>query len=414
MFEFIKKLFSEEIEKKELSLKEFEPWFENLAKEKMQKASEIIAEFNAKLEKNISESKNKIEHLDKSELKNQKIPERAKQLLYGNKQAYINKIRHFLEDVTIPKDINSAKEALEKFESNLDILTKSTQKSYMILQEFLANESRDVAVTVNEIRNSLKELNEKLKKENIELLNEIKEELLKIKNTDKQKKEMKNSIEEKKNRESNIIKEIEEVEKEIGRLEKSSEFKSMKSSIEKKKKIEEKINALEKSIHHIFSILEKSLKKFQRMTLDENLVKDYLEKPINALFRDYEFKLIDVLQSMKNAILKDNLQLKDKKKDRTVEIIEKTTREYLSKFRKDYENLKEELRKIEEKISGIKVGEQIENIKGKKDFFEKTIEKTRNELEDLKKQLKNIDINRIIERISEKAGKITGMDMKIK
>lgn len=413
MFEFIKKFFKEEPEEKKFSLKEFESWFEDYTKEKLEKTAEIIEEFNSKIEKNIDESRNKVENLEKAELRNPNIPDRVKQLLYGNKESYINKIKNFLENIEMPKKEDEIKELIEKFETNLDILTKSTQKSYMVMQEFLANESRGVAVAVNMIRITLKELNEKLEKENIVLVKEIKEELKSIKNIDRRKKELRYNLRERGEKEDKLAKTIEEIEKKIRKLEKSDEFRKMKELIGDKEKIIEKIKALENNVIHVFSVLEKSFKKFERMTLEEEIVKKYLENPIKALLQDDEFKLFNILNKMKESIIKGTLELRDKKKDKTIEIIEKISREYLSDFIENYKKLREELKNIEERVKSIEIADNIETLKLEKESLGKVLNQIKEELEDTKNKLENIDIKNIIKKIVEKATELTGTDIKI-
>src|SRR3989338_3831122 len=88
-----------------------------------------------------------IARLKEGKLLNRNVEERHLQILEGNRSAYIKKVEQFLEDIdsSQPLGKEKAQETAALFRVSLEGFVKSTQKSYFILQEFLANESGVIA-----------------------------------------------------------------------------------------------------------------------------------------------------------------------------------------------------------------------------------------------------------------------------
>jgi len=55
------------------------------------------------------------------------------------------------------------------------------------------------------------------------------------------------------------------------------------------------------------------------MTLDDKIVRKYLDNWLKALLEDDNLKIVDVLNKMKSPMIKGELELKDKKRDKILQ-----------------------------------------------------------------------------------------------
>lgn len=405
MFNFLKKFFKEEKEKKILSFVEFEEWFSSLAKKAEEGVMEKIKDFNLRTEEAIKKTQEALEKLENAELKNPDMPERAKQILEGNRRSHISKIRNFIEDIKLPKNREDIFQLKDIFEKKLEDLTKSTQRSYIVLGEFLANESKEVAGTVNRIRQLLDDIIREIKETNVLLIEDVRELIKEIKNSDKLKKDMEKNTEEMKNSEKKIKQMVEEMNSKIRKLRNDKQFQDFKVFLDKKDRVEKKKRELEQEFLHIFSIIEKSLRKFQHITLEEELVKRYIENPVKSILEDENLKLKGILEKMKEAILKESIQLKESKKRKTVHAIEIITEEFLSRFRNEHKKINKEVKNIKEKLKNISIIDEIEKLEQEKKNLEIKVENLIENIKNQKDKVRNVDKRYIIDKIVEKLRK---------
>jgi len=104
IFDFLKFKEKEEIE--EIKLEELEPWIDSWSKKAFEDANLKLVSIRQR----ITEEKNKllesIQNLEKAELKNPNIPERAKQIMEGNRKTYILKLNSLLEEINLPEKLD--------------------------------------------------------------------------------------------------------------------------------------------------------------------------------------------------------------------------------------------------------------------------------------------------------------------
>ena len=160
MLKFLKSIFTKkEIKKEEIALNELENWFNQESKIIFNDLDEKIGEIKSKINQEIKKCIENLEILENTELKNPNIPIRAKQAMEGNREAYIKRINIFLNNSYLNKtNYDEIIDFCNNFSNELNIVAKSTLKSYQILKEFLANESSNVAMNIKNLDNNIKEL----------------------------------------------------------------------------------------------------------------------------------------------------------------------------------------------------------------------------------------------------------------
>jgi len=140
-------------------------------------------------------------------------------------------------------------------------------------------------------------------------------------------------------------------------------------------------------LFHSFSIIEMALKKFSRMAFEnEKIINKYIENPL-FLIGDDELKIISILKNLEKNIINNQIQLKDKKKEKTLEEIRKMNREFFDNFLQKYKGLMEELRNIDKEIGKIDIQHKINELNNKKNEDELRLEGINKYMENLKKNI---------------------------
>jgi len=376
----------------EVKFNELEDWLNSWSKKKFDQTTSELVEIS----KEISEEKEKIKEnlklLADGTLKNPNIPEKAKHFMEGNRENYIQKVNLLLGKADLPEDFVDISEFCNSFDKYLDFFNKNTFRSYRVLQEFFANESKDIASSIGKIENLVKKAKQIIKNAKVEkvklLKNKIKDSYLKI----NQKDELKQEIELVKEKLEQTNKKVEEKENEVKKLKESKEYDEFKNLINKKETLLKEQDNLEKQLFHSFSVIETALKKYERVALDNQLVKDYLKSSLKTLLKDSELDVVVLFNKMKEAVENGSVELKDKKKVKTLQELSKMDKNYFEKFLENYQNLTERFNKLNSEIDNAEIEKQIQQTKEELKIAKDQTKNFEDKLANMKKEFDSIDI----------------------
>ena len=222
---WLKSLFKKkEEEKLEIDTERLGQWFKEQTQIQLNDFKRELRDLFSSIEAKITPLKANIGLLEKAEIKD-KIEERIKVVVTGNKEAYTRQVYLFLKQITVPVE-SSYKLALEycsDFEKNLKNLNEKTAKNYHIIEQLLGEEIDKVTSTIKDIYKTVKEIKLALEKKEIVLMMGCKKKIKLLKERIELDKRAKNKIKENK---------IRKAEKEVFK----KDIKQKKSILKKKKK----------------------------------------------------------------------------------------------------------------------------------------------------------------------------------
>ncbi len=400
---FLDRFFKSKIEEKEIKLEELKQYTENLLKEKFANINQKIEETYSDLEKTKSKLKENLNILRNAELQNKNVPTRALQLMEGNREAYIKKISNFLEQIELP-DIESyslINDFCNNFDVTLDELNKATYKGYEVMREFFYNQATNIAIGIKDININIKNLKQLVANKELSKIEYLRELVKKIEKFNESKDSLKENIKQ----QELLIKEseqkIESVKKRFEGIKQSKEYDEYKRTEEEKESLLEKIKAEKDEIIQLFAILEKSLKKYKRGSLNEKLINQFLEDPNRALLEDTELNIVLVLAKLKGNIEQNKIELKDKKKEKTLEVIDKLNKDFLNGKRFNLEQQTRTKIILNDRLSKNNINNLYQEERYKLEHFTKKLEDENKKLETLKKEKETLNINKIKDDIKK-------------
>ena len=152
---WLKSLFGnkKEIDTVYVELGKLSLWFDEKTEPLLENIKDDIqAKFN-EIRINCERARESSRALANTMLRNDKIPERAIQVMQGNREAYIKSVNLFLDQIKTPSSINMGliNDFLSRFEENLNYFTKTSSRSYYVLQEFFRDESGAIAQYIKKV-----------------------------------------------------------------------------------------------------------------------------------------------------------------------------------------------------------------------------------------------------------------------
>jgi len=421
MLEFLKKIFQNEEQEArkttEIGLQNLEEWLNEKSKPLMEEAQQHTEEILMKINEELQRARINVEVLENAKLQNPNIPFKAKQYMEGNRKAYIRAANSFLGHMEINnKDYFYLLDFVKLFDELISDLNKGTLRSYTILQEFFSNETGKIAQNLKNFDALFRELKLVLNSKRMVAVNNAREKIRSLKAKAKQKINL--SIDFKgteatiklANDEKNEI--IEEIEK-FSKSEQHNNF--LKLSDEKKAKTSSFYND-ENQILQSFSVLERALRKYSHVAFEhEEIVLDYLKQPIETLVNDKNLAILEILGNLKKTLEENKLQVDDRKKEKSIEEVNKLNKEFLGQFVKKYFSFKAEAGEIDNKIKNSGVAEKFRDFNKQLEDINLRIEKNSDEFEKLKNDVVKLEnqISNLASEIESSVKEMFNEDVKI-
>ncbi|MBW2991395.1 hypothetical protein KY348_06875 [Candidatus Woesearchaeota archaeon] len=399
-FDFLKKK-----EPSTLKFSEIEAWLDKQVEDK--KLDQKISKAKSIIKDKVEQGYKYLEALEQAGLKNANIPERAKHVMEGHRKTYVIKLKRFLDEVEVPDDFSQLGYYSAKFSESIDNLSKETQKNYLVLREFMEEELSRIVKSVKSIEDELSRLQASIEKEGLEMIKDAKVKL-KLYKDDLKKKARLEEERAAQEKEFEALKERKvKFEKRVDELKQSNDYSNYKVFLEKKKKYEEKLNELETELKTVFAELHRPLKKYKRGSLSEHIIDKYLLDPMGTLEEDDSLLVMDFLNKMKQQL--DNLELKEKQLEKTMDMINKLNKDFFMSRKLEIGRLKGLNKDAATKINRSVVALNIsENETWLKKIDEKTVQ-AEQALEELKKEIGDINLDYLKQKVKEKVKEIASV-----
>ncbi len=394
LFDFIFKKGEKEITKpSDVPLNELDSWFDDKTKIHFEELAANSKKVLGNIQISIEQFRDDIESLEEAEIEEEKVDTRLRQIVLGNRISLVKKMRSFIDGIKIPAPIN-CKTILEFHDSFMKMLEDVNMKS-------VKNYQRTKILFGSEASSLLKDL-KILNKLVAELVDPIKEKRELIKDIDETKEDIKDLKEEFSSLERNkkdlkgqrfnlerLGKEKSEVRKSLEKLVESEKWTYFSKLVQEKEDIRKEIKEARSKILQTFSPLGKSLKKFKNLmnTEKEKLVSEkeldvYINSPVEALIANGGLETLkSVLNNVKKFILSREIELKDKKREKTMasitEILETDT---LKELIKKHNDLVTKVELLSKTINNIKFDEK-EILENKLDEIKRSITELEDEIQ---------------------------------
>jgi hypothetical protein len=405
-----------EIKTIDLDISELAEWYKTVSKDEITIIKQKIKSHLEEIEVKKKNAKEKLDNLEKEELKNKNIPVKEIQIMQGNKDAYIKITNQFIESLNtnIELSYESCKDFCDSFKLGLKNLRESTKRSYSVLMHFFENEATKVTKEINTLINVISEIEDQIDG-NLKPILDVEDKITQLNKEIRTQFKQGDELEGDKTNLNKAKKSLEKIDKELEQLLKSEEFKNVERLKNKKDNILNELKQNDYAIINIFSPLETPLKKLERVSIDGNaLIEKYATNPTAALEEDSELKIMQFLTKLSNAINTEQIDVRDKKKEKALEAIEKVNRDQLYSYKTRREQLKQTQLENERTLKNSRIGKDIDECEYRKEHLRDKIKRLEDKTATTEKKLEAKDIENIKNSITEDAEHLFNTKIKIK
>lgn len=413
MFGFLKRILKKEepVRSEEVELPALHSWFEGKTKSREASLKQDMEGMGQKIASERDAAQKNLALLGKAGLQNPNIPERAKHFMQGNRDAFSKKVHFFLDSIHVPQEISSFPAFYSGVQDELKELMQGTAKSFQILQEFFANESRQVMANVGVIEKELNSFKSAFDAADLDILEDTKQRISDFQAKLNLRKALEKDLSQKKKELQESTSEIRRLKKDVEMLQKDSQLNSLKNRL---KDVQARIDDLRARITGPFSAINHPLKKFERITYKHRtIIQKYIDSPLEALLQDLHLSVLKALHDMELAVLNNRIDLKEKKKEKTLEVLKLLTKEYLGSFLTEYGQINHEKDKIKKTLAGLDIVALIEQKKERIAELESKRVDIEQRIQALGRELEKIDIPAVEQKLVSNLRKITETDIRI-
>lgn len=404
---FRRKIQTGEEKKDYIEYSELPDYINNFVKPKEKELDELFKEL-----------KEKISELDNSltQLKTAKITEmnpKIVNVILDNRNAYIRHTKIFMETLKIPEELSFAKTKYfcQEFEKNLKEFTEKSTKSFHVAKNLIGDELENVANKIRELEDYIKEIKLFLHEENADKIIEIREQTRELFSTVQIKKNYQVEIDSLRKQIVNFEFSQSKLLEEINEISSTEEFEKLNTMKEENQKLQNKIEKLKSDALTLFLPLDKSLRKFNKLS-EEEIIQNYIDNPLDALRHDKDFRIFNILKQIEAALIDNQLDIKEEKKDKTLESIKNISEESLKNLFSEYESLINEQQSLKEKLLINKTEERLTMLNEKINSMTAKKNSLQNEINDLEKR-KPMNIEDISQNLTKKIKDVTEKEVVI-
>ncbi|MBI3032547.1 hypothetical protein HYY69_03665 [Candidatus Woesearchaeota archaeon] len=385
-----------------ISGQDLENWINQQSSEAVLVLDKRLEEIYNQLAQEISSLKQNISNLQKAQLMNENIVVKAKQIMEGNRETYIKRLLQFIDKLDVTnKGYFSAKNLMNLFEAELALFLEATPKNYYVLQEFFAHEAKAITNNIQNIGKEIIMMKGLIQQSNVDELYAAKNLLKEISDKKRLVKEKESLIAQKKKEIHELLLSREKVEQKLESLKRSDVFAEFNSLTQKRDLVLKAINDIDKNLYEKFSVLDRPLRKYAHEGSYDELIAKYLVHATTALVEDEKFELLIVLEQVKTAVEQDAVALKDKQKEKVIEIIKMLNRDELLTIKKQYLTLRAEKQDLEKRIKVSSLQQDYNELRYKIEHYHNKSKRLIEEINELERTMYQTHIDQLQKKINE-------------
>lgn len=315
---------------KRLTLSEVAAWLDEQRTEHQARIQHANERIRDAFPEHITAIKKAVVELERAELKNTNIPERAKHAIQGNKERLHTITKHLCDNLTPPEnaaDISELRTQLRHF-------IKQSGRPTAILGQFFNDNIKDLRSALANLERALNDTQEAYDAE--DELNELTALLKNITAVRKQQQDAKQQLHDLHEQLDTLKKKQETLRTEKEQLTNSKDYLAIKDDILNAATERQKAS---QAISDLFNPLTTPLKKYAHHQQNEKLA-SYAENPVPALVNDYSLTILKHVDPLIAALTKNELGIDDAQTTAALQTLKALNKEDLSGMIHRYANAK--------------------------------------------------------------------------
>lgn len=402
MFDFIKKLFRKEPEiiTESISVISLHDWLDKkLNNHQANHLKDHIKELQGQKTQLIAN----LQSLQEAEIDTkeaEKVEQKIQNIVLGHKENFHRTITQFSSTLTIPNTSNPLviSSFTQKLNTELDLLAQKTAKSYQAAQHLFFKPVEEVYKNIGEINLILKKVNKQLTTINVTALEQLKEHIDELHRKQEAKENLIREMSDKQQELVILQKEQKKHLEKLQGLQASEQFQMQQQIQQEHHGLTDTFNNNNDEIYLFFSKLNRALRKYEKVTLETKIVRNYLADPVQALLNDHNCAILGVLEGLAKTLEKNELDLNEKQRTNTLKLINKAQSGHLEKLALLANDLQAQTEQLDSKKEELTIADDLNTAEQLLQHFNKKTTLLQEEITNLKnKQQEPLDLEKIKE-----------------
>ena len=355
-------------------------------------SSKKIEQSYEKLSKELESARSNLNHLATADIKD-KVPDKARVRVLGNRDAYVKALQLFLQSIQVPDVIDQeiALNFCNDLNSNLNKLGESTKKNFYISEQLFGIELDKVNQNLRVINSTVNLLKEELEKEDIIIIKNLRQRVSTLREKKSKFSDLNTRITDLEKKLAPFVNARSQVEEDIKDMKSSKEYEIYEKLSKDKAAVERKMKGLQQDVLEIFSQLSKIIKKYNK-NKKVKLLDSYAEAPFETLLQDINLEITQHLKDVEQDINSDELQLKGKTKEKMLKTLSILTPQYLTNVSSQYADLKTQFMGMKSRMFSSRLAEEEMRLSSRLDSTNSNIKLYESDIQQLKKIKDKMDI----------------------
>jgi len=382
----------------QLSLSQAKALFSELEQKKKSEISKdserLWGEFHAQLEG----MKSALDKLENAKLINENIPARERNIMEGNRRAYVHHVRLLLHWFST----RGESEIIGSYVEKLGTFLKGTYKSYQILTHFYETEVNEAAQQLKGIEGTLKEISRlEARLLGVSQCRALFDELNSAVNASRLKrKRIREHTEQLTELDRRIVQKQRELEREKG----SKECKELEALRQKSRTMAERKANLQRELIQLLLQFSKLLRKYHNL-MGDKLSLALLEEPLRTLRASTREAMV-LFTKLADLVVQEQISVKPNEKQKLLKRLDGLNVASIEKKLEELARLERELDKLKGRLKNASVLEHINRLKEEHRALVSERERVASELKRLKAE--SFDMSQLKQRLSSSLSKLSG------
>ncbi len=390
---FWSKLFSkkEKPKKQKVKISEFDEWFSDNASDFLKECNDDVLGIAEEIEESIKECFGELKNFENAELMNENITLKEKQFMEGNRLAYAKKLKDFLARIKPPKDAEKLKSYIGEYQLHVAEFVKGSARALAISANFFESDLKNINKILSQIESSIKQMAELFEGGKYVSLLEAKEKAFELQRLMAEEEKLTALAEKLDSELGSLKKQKVEEEQKVENFRKSEKFGDLKKLNDSLAEHEKEKKILDAGFIDNFMQIDKALKKFAKLD-DEKLINEYLENPVTAVVADSDWKIVGIIDRLKDALDKSQIELEDKKKEKIAEKIKQMNRDFFTNFLIQHNGIELKLNELKRAISKNNSNSELSDLQYKAEHVVSRIKHTMEQLGKTNQQIEKLPV----------------------
>lgn len=393
-----------------IALAELENWLAQQHAPQQQQLAEQLAVTTAYINQCTATVREKIQALQSAPLLNPDIPERAKDFMTGNREEYTRRVLHYLDTLALPDTAVSLQPFFEQHAQDAQEFTRGILRPFQILQEFFANETKEITALLAQAEQellTLKALHESAPPDAYDTLRADARQLLA---KQQQRVELHNQRDFIEKQRFDAEQSIRALNTEEERLLKDA---LRQTALQRVNEAHQHVLAHEQKIKSVFANLEPALRKFHRMgTRNIKLTERYVRDPVATLMEDLHLDILEIITDIKRLLQFDRLPVGDKKAY-VLDAVQLLTKEHFGTWMREYGQLTKQEKDAQQAVENCEASKTLGRVQKLRDDMRRNLQLAEQRLAVVKKDLEKIKLGELKEQLEARTTQLTGTTVTI-